>query len=155
MVGGYHPRTKQQMRSLQIPVDRAHKSASVAAHGDPHEGGREPFGSLCPQPWAKRVCGRETDCRASSSIGSSNHIIFGAPQAPETAAAVMPRALAEPPAGAAAGPAAPEPARAEVPLAAPTAEALAATAHSACWCRHSSAACTISSSDSTSRRPTK
>ena len=88
---GYPSRTKQKTPLLQIPVDRADKCESAAAHGDQHGGGPEPFGTLCPQQWAKRVRGPETNYRASS-IESSDHA-FVWQEAPAAAAAITPRAL--------------------------------------------------------------
>ena len=69
-------KNEQQTRSRQIAVDRAHKCDSAAAHGDRHGRGPEPFGELCPQQWAKRVCDPETNCRASSIESSDNAFLL-------------------------------------------------------------------------------
>ena len=83
VVGGDPSKTTQQTRSLQIPVYRVHKSASAAARGDQHGEGPKPFGRVCSQQWAKRVCRPEIDCRASS-IESSDHVIFGGASSPRS-----------------------------------------------------------------------
>ena len=76
---------------------------------DERGGGPEPFGKLSPH---------ETNCSPSTNE-SSDRAFFYAPQAPAAAAAITPRALAEPPGvaeGAAAAVATPAPV--EDPLAA-------------------------------------
>ena len=132
MKGEYLSRKKQQTRSLQIPLDRAHKCESAAKHGGQRGGGPDPLGKLCPQQRARRVCGPDTNCRARTE--EIDHVFFGAPQAPAATEAITPRALAEPPAAAvgtvaaaaaaAATVSAPAPAPAEPPVESPTVAAI-------------------------------
>ena len=68
----YPSRKRRQTRSLQIPVDQAHKCENAASHRYHRGVGPEPFGMLIPQQWGKRACGGDANCRTSCPRSSSN-----------------------------------------------------------------------------------